>query len=55
MIIFRCLSILHGVLSFSTHIVKRTTTMIPEIGSRDADILKDVGMVYIALVDISCE
>lgn len=50
MIILSCISILHGVLSFSTHILKRTTTMMPEIGSRDVDILKDVGMVYIEIV-----
>lgn len=44
--VLRCLSSLEGVLSFSTHLLKSTTTMMPEIGSGDADILKDVGKVY---------
>lgn len=48
--ILRCLSSIHGVLSFSTHLLKRTTTMMPEIGYGSADILKDVGMVYNEIV-----
>lgn len=48
--ILRCLSSLDGVLSFSTHLLKSTTTMMPEIGSGDADILKDVGKVYKEIV-----
>ncbi|XP_057852533.2 E3 ubiquitin-protein ligase UPL1 isoform X1 [Cryptomeria japonica] len=44
--ILRCFSSLEGVLSFSTHLLKSTTTMMPELGSGDADILKDVGKVY---------
>jgi len=48
--ILRCLSSLDGVLSFSTHIQKSTTTMMPEIGHGDEDILKDVGMVYKEMV-----
>ena len=45
-----CLSILDGILSFSTHLLKRKTTMMPKIGSGDVDILKDVGMVYKEIV-----
>lgn len=43
--ILRCLSSLDGISSFSTHLLKRTTTMMHEIGYGDAYILKDVGMV----------
>ena len=46
MIILRCISSLEGVLSFSKHILKSTTTMMPEIGSGDAYMLKDVGKLY---------
>ena len=46
MVILRCISSLEGVLSFSKHLLKSTTTMIPEIGSGDAYMLKDVGKLY---------
>ena len=48
--ILRCISSLEGVLSFSKHILKITTTMMAEIGSGDAYMLKDVGKLYIEIL-----
>ena len=42
----RCISSIEGVLSFSKHILKITTTMMPQNGSGDAYMLKDVGKLY---------
>eukprot|EP00252_Welwitschia_mirabilis_P007759 TRINITY_DN1943_c0_g1_i1.p1 TRINITY_DN1943_c0_g1~~TRINITY_DN1943_c0_g1_i1.p1 ORF type:complete len:3671 (+),score=717.88 TRINITY_DN1943_c0_g1_i1:355-11367(+) len=44
--ILRRLSSLEGVISFSTQLLKSTATMMPEIGSGDAEILKDLGNIY---------
>ena len=54
--ILRCISSPYGVLSFSKHILKSTTTMMTEIGSGYAYMLKDVGKLYKlnTLVYISC-
>ncbi|OVA07229.1 Ubiquitin-associated domain/translation elongation factor EF-Ts [Macleaya cordata] len=44
--VFRCLSSLEGLLSLSNLLLKGTTTMLSELGSADADLLKDLGKAY---------
>lgn len=44
--ILRCLSGLESILSLSTFLLKNTTTMMPELGSENAEILNDIGKIY---------
>ncbi|XP_019051618.1 PREDICTED: E3 ubiquitin-protein ligase UPL1-like isoform X2 [Nelumbo nucifera] len=44
--VLRCLSTLEGILSLSNFLLKGTTTMVSELGSADADVLKDLGKAY---------
>ncbi|KAH7660208.1 E3 ubiquitin-protein ligase HUWE1 protein [Dioscorea alata] len=44
--ILRCLSSLEGLFSLSNFLLKGTTNMVSEFGSSDADIFKDLAMVY---------
>lgn len=42
----RCLSSLEGLLSLANTLLKGTTTVVSELGTADADVLKDLGRVY---------
>ncbi|KAI3466413.1 hypothetical protein Pfo_023076 [Paulownia fortunei] len=44
--VLRCLSSLEGILSLSNSLFKGTTSIVSELGSADADVLKDLGMAY---------
>ncbi|KAG8365159.1 hypothetical protein BUALT_Bualt18G0075300 [Buddleja alternifolia] len=44
--ILRCLYSLEGVLSLSNSLLKGTSTIVSELGSADADVLKDLGKAY---------
>lgn len=44
--VLRCLSSLDGILSLSNSLLKGTTTVVSELGTGDADVLKDIGRVY---------
>ncbi|KAL2483694.1 E3 ubiquitin-protein ligase [Forsythia ovata] len=44
--VLRCLSSLEGILCLSNSLLKGTTTVVSELGSADADVLKDLGRVY---------
>ncbi|CAA3019978.1 E3 ubiquitin- ligase UPL1-like [Olea europaea subsp. europaea] len=44
--VLRCLSSLEGILSLSNSLLKGTTTIVSELGSADADVLKDLGRAY---------
>lgn len=44
--ILRCLSSLEGILSLSNFLLKGTTTVVSELGTSDADVLKDLGSTY---------
>eukprot|EP01018_Ginkgo_biloba_P023205 Gb_26784 [translate_table: standard] len=44
--ILKCMSGLEGILSFSTFLLKNTTTMMTELGSSEAEVLNDVGKTY---------
>ncbi|KAJ4975986.1 hypothetical protein NE237_001092 [Protea cynaroides] len=44
--VLRNLSSLEGILSLSNFLLKGTTTMVSELGSADADVLKDLGKAY---------
>nr|DAD23683.1 TPA_asm: hypothetical protein HUJ06_025146 [Nelumbo nucifera] len=48
--VLRCLSSLEGILLLSNFLLKSTTTMVSELGSADADVLKDLGRVYKEIV-----
>ncbi|XP_054777632.1 E3 ubiquitin-protein ligase UPL1-like [Prosopis cineraria] len=41
-----CLSSLEGVLTLSIFLLKGTTTVVSELGTADADVLKDIGKLY---------
>ncbi|KAL0399111.1 UNVERIFIED_CONTAM: E3 ubiquitin-protein ligase UPL2, partial [Sesamum radiatum] len=56
--VLRCLSTLEGILSLSNSLLKGTTTIVSELGSADADVLKDLGKVYREIlwqVSLCCE
>ncbi|KAL0443272.1 UNVERIFIED_CONTAM: E3 ubiquitin-protein ligase UPL1 [Sesamum latifolium] len=56
--VLRCLSTLEGILSLSNSLLKGTTTIVSELGSADADVLKDLGKVYREIlwqVTLCCE
>ncbi|KAK2997133.1 hypothetical protein RJ639_026658, partial [Escallonia herrerae] len=44
--ILRCLSSLEGILSLSNSLLKGSTTVVSELGTADADALKDLGKAY---------
>ena len=44
--VLKCLASLEGILSLSNFLLKGTTTVVSELGTADADILKDLGKVY---------
>lgn len=44
--VLRCLSSLEGILSLSNFLLKGTTTVVSELGTSDADVLKDLGSTY---------
>ncbi|CAI9787771.1 unnamed protein product [Fraxinus pennsylvanica] len=44
--VLRYLSSLEGILSLSNSLLKVTTAVVSELGSADADVLKDLGMAY---------
>lgn len=44
--LLRCLSSLEGLLSLANTLLKGTTTVVSELGTADADVLKDLGRVY---------
>ncbi|GFZ07365.1 LOW protein: E3 ubiquitin ligase-like protein [Actinidia rufa] len=44
--VLRSLSSLEGILSLSNSLLKGTTTVVSELGTADADVLKDLGRVY---------
>ncbi|XP_068637077.1 E3 ubiquitin-protein ligase UPL1-like isoform X2 [Aristolochia californica] len=44
--LLKCLSSLEGLLSLANFLLKGTTTMVSELGSTDADVLKDLGKAY---------
>jgi len=44
--VLRCLSSLESILSLSNSLLKGTTTVVSELGTGDADVLKDIGRVY---------
>ncbi|XP_038983602.1 E3 ubiquitin-protein ligase UPL1-like isoform X2 [Phoenix dactylifera] len=44
--VLKCLSSLEGLLSLCNFLLKGTTTMVSELGSADADILKELGKAY---------
>ncbi|KAF8414274.1 hypothetical protein HHK36_002275 [Tetracentron sinense] len=44
--VLRCLSSLEGLLCLSNFLLKGTTTMVSELGTADADVLKDLGRAY---------
>ncbi|XP_068643121.1 E3 ubiquitin-protein ligase UPL1-like isoform X2 [Aristolochia californica] len=44
--VLKCLSSVEGLLSLANFLLKGTTTMVSELGSADADVLKDLGKAY---------
>ncbi|KAL3508356.1 hypothetical protein ACH5RR_027757 [Cinchona calisaya] len=44
--VLRCLSSLEGILSLANSLLKGTTTVASELGTADADVLKDLGKAY---------
>ncbi|KAI3496711.1 hypothetical protein L1887_39084 [Cichorium endivia] len=44
--VLRCLSSLEGILSLSNALSKGTTNLVSELGTSDADVLKDLGIAY---------
>lgn len=44
--ILRCMSVLESILSLSTFLLKNTTTMMPDLGSANGEIINDVGQIY---------
>lgn len=44
--VLRCLSSLEGILSLSISLLKGNTTVVSELGTADADVLKDLGKAY---------
>ncbi|XP_026392926.1 E3 ubiquitin-protein ligase UPL1-like isoform X1 [Papaver somniferum] len=44
--VLRCLSSLEGLLAFSNSLLKLSSSMMPELGNADADVVKDLGRVY---------
>lgn len=44
--LLRSLSSLEGILSLSNSLLKGTTTVVSELGTSDADVLRELGMVY---------
>ncbi|CAH1444286.1 unnamed protein product [Lactuca virosa] len=44
--VLRCLSSLEGILSLSNALSKGTTNLVSELGTSDADVLKDLGVAY---------
>ncbi|KAM6552582.1 hypothetical protein CsatB_013344 [Cannabis sativa] len=44
--ILRCLSSLESILSLSNFLLKGTTTVVSELGTADADVLKELGSTY---------
>ncbi|XP_058209928.1 E3 ubiquitin-protein ligase UPL1-like isoform X2 [Rhododendron vialii] len=44
--VLRCLSSLEGILSLSNSLLKGNTTVVSELGTADADVLKDLGKAY---------
>ncbi|RVW50067.1 E3 ubiquitin-protein ligase UPL1 [Vitis vinifera] len=44
--VLKCLASLEGILSLSNFLLKGTTTVVSELGTADADVLKDLGKVY---------
>ncbi|CAL5402632.1 unnamed protein product [Camellia sinensis] len=46
MMVLRCLSSLEGILSLFNSLLKGTTTVVSELGTSDADVLKDLGRAY---------
>ncbi|KAK4491779.1 hypothetical protein RD792_002554 [Penstemon davidsonii] len=44
--VLRCLSCLEGVLSLSNSLLKGSSSIVSELGSADADVLKDLGKTY---------
>lgn len=48
--VLRCLSSLEGVLSLSNFLLKGTATVVSELSTADADVLKDLGRIYREIV-----
>ncbi|CAI9088204.1 OLC1v1022471C1 [Oldenlandia corymbosa var. corymbosa] len=44
--VMRCLSSLEGLLCLASSLLKGTTTVVSELGTADADVLKDLGKIY---------
>ncbi|XP_052178127.1 E3 ubiquitin-protein ligase UPL1 isoform X2 [Diospyros lotus] len=44
--VLRCLSSLEGILALSNSLLKGTTTVVSELATADADVLKELGRVY---------
>ncbi|KAL4579973.1 hypothetical protein LXL04_016144 [Taraxacum kok-saghyz] len=44
--VLKCLSSLEGILSLSNALSKGTTNLVSELGTSDADVLKDLGVAY---------
>ncbi|KAG9448576.1 hypothetical protein H6P81_008541 [Aristolochia fimbriata] len=44
--VLKCLSSLEGLLSLANFLLKGTSTMVSELGSADADVIKDLGKAY---------
>ncbi|KAJ1430487.1 Ubiquitin-associated domain [Sesbania bispinosa] len=44
--VLKCLSSLEGVLTLSVFLLKGTTTVVSELSTSDADVLKDIGRTY---------
>ncbi|KAK4487432.1 hypothetical protein RD792_005935, partial [Penstemon davidsonii] len=56
--VLRCLSCLEGILSLCNSLLKGTTAIVTELGSADADVLKDLGKTYREIlwqVSLCCE
>lgn len=56
--VMRCLSSLEGILSLSNSLLKGTTTVVSELGTGDADVLKDIGRVHREIlwqISLSCD
>ncbi|KAJ0801926.1 putative HECT domain, ubiquitin interacting, UBA-like superfamily, armadillo-like helical [Helianthus annuus] len=54
----RCLSSLEGILSLSNSLSKGTTNLVSELGTSDADVLRDLGVAYREIlwqVSIDCD
>ncbi|KAK9074252.1 hypothetical protein SSX86_006849 [Deinandra increscens subsp. villosa] len=54
----RCLSSLEGILSLSNSLSKGTTNLVSELGTSDADVLRDLGVAYREIlwqVSIGCD